>query len=160
MATATAVATPQEQAREIDERIAKLKDSIIEHEAELNLLQVKARRASAGEIPPLLRRREIVEANLDRDRALLNEEMNRSAALWATIRSEEEAARHQTRMAEPEKLKAETLRAIADYRAGLAALNPETTTIQNGLRGLRRITDSVQINRFPYPPEASRRSRQ
>jgi hypothetical protein len=154
MATATTVATPQEQAREIDGRITQLKDAIIEAEAEWALLAAKQRRASEKELGAILRQKEIVGASIERDRALLNEETDRSAALWKTIRDGEAEARRAAALADPERLRAQTLRAIADYRAGLAALNPKAIIIANGLQGLRQIMDGAGFNVFPYPPEA------
>ncbi len=65
-----------------------------------------------------------MEANLDRYQAELADETAAASNLWGKIRREEEEQRYAARIAEPERLKSETLRAIADYRAGLAALDP------------------------------------
>jgi hypothetical protein len=150
---ATAAASPQQEVKAHDLAIERLKNEIAENEAELNLLQVKQRKASAAELPAILRRKEVVEANLDRDRAALVEETNASSVLWKTIRDEEERQRHEARIAEPERLKAEALKAIADYRAGLSRLAPESQSIVRAVSGLRRIMDSAPINSFPIAPE-------
>jgi chromosome segregation ATPase len=153
-ATSTALERLRAQTGSLEGDIARHKAELAAAERELGALKAQHGTVATAKLADVVTRMNVQEEIIRRLAEVIRPIEAELADVWRSVRQEEKAERLNARMAEAEKLKAETLRAIAAFRDGIAALKPQVSEIQNGRRGLQRIIDSVHAGQYPLPPEA------